>query len=287
MNIWYEGENNYRLLTMFGKVFTTELLDVPTTDRTIHQIFLDTVNKRQTKYVDMLFSGGMDSECIMNSLLQHNVPVRAITMRLTVNGAPFNTHDLYYSEKYCRERNIEHKIIDLDVRKFFDDGKHIEYLVPYKIEEPHVATHFWLFEQCDGFPVIGGDYTWPWHTNDKLSPHRLSYSCYNRFLQDKGIQGIGNMLGHSQDANVQFIREHIKCYTHGMTNRTKKQVYENLGLGNLELRFRSYGWDIEPINKTNLKLDLLKHIGIVKHKIIWNNVIGSVLNGPGTNDSFQ
>lgn len=287
MIFWYEGENNYRLLSLLGNTFTTELLDVSTTDRNIHQIFSDNLSVRQTKYVDILYSGGLDSECILNSCLMQNIPVRAITMRLLVKGCAMNTHDLYYSEKYCRERGIEQKIIDLDVDKFFENGKHLEYLLPYRIEEPHVATHFWLFEQCEGFPVIGGDYSWPWHTKDRISPHRISYSSYNRFLSDKSIHGIGNMLGHSIDSNRMFIREHIKCYDPTMVNKTKKQVYENLGLGTFELRFRSYGWDIPAINKTNYKLELLKEIKAIKNRIIWNTVVGNELSGPGSNDSFQ
>ena len=80
MIFWYEGENNYRLLSLLGNTFTTELLDVPTTGRDIHQIFSDNVSTRQTKYVDILYSGGLDSECILNSCLMQNIPVRAITI---------------------------------------------------------------------------------------------------------------------------------------------------------------------------------------------------------------
>lgn len=288
MNIWYEGENNYRLLTLFGNTFTTELLDVPTTDRTVNQVFYDILNKRQSKHVEVLYSGGLDSECVLNSCLINKIPVKAVTMRLLVNNCPINTHDLYYSEKYCRENNVEQVFIDLDVRDFFDNGKHLNYLLPYKIEEPHVATHLWLFEQCSSFPVIGGDYTWPHQSKDKISPHRLSYSCYNRFLSDRGIHGIGNMLGHSIDSNLLFMREHLKVYDPDMVNKTKKKVFENLGLGKFELRFRSYGWEsTTSINKTHYKIELLKQIGLLKHRIIWHNVVGSVLNGPGSNDSFK
>ena len=288
MIFWYEGENNYRLLSLLGNVFTTELLDVPISNRPVLQIFNDILSQRQTKTVDVLYSGGLDSECVLSSCLINKIPVRAVTMRLLVNGCPMNTHDLYYSEKYCREHGIEQKIVDLNVKDFFDNGKHLEYLLPYKIEEPHVATHFWLFEQCEGFPVIGGDYSWPWQDRSRISPHRLSYSCYNRFLKDKGIHGIGNMLGHNLEANLQFMKAHLINHNPSMINRTKRAAFEYLGLGNFELRFRSYGWEHAHImNKSQYKIELLKEIGIIKNRIIWNTVVGTVLNGPGSNDSFQ
>jgi len=288
--IWYEGIDNYRKCSFEQNLFTTELLDKTLRIRPLAAIFSDNLAPKQTKTVELLYSGGLDSECILNACLINKTPIRAITMRLLVNNSPINTHDLYYSEKFCRENNVEQKIVDLDVKKFFDNGEHLRYLLPYSIEEPHVATHFWLFEQCTGFPVIGGDYTWPWQSRDNLSPHRLSYSCYGRFLRDNGIDGIGNMLGHSIDSNYMLMQKHLEFHDpNNMTNYTKKQVYESLGLGKFELRFRSYGWEsfaVNLLNKTQYKIELLKEIGIVKNNIKWNNVIGSLLNGPGTNSRF-
>lgn len=288
MKIWYDGENNYRLMSLFGNLFTTELLDVPTTDRTVNQVFYDNLANRQTKVVDVLYSGGLDSECVLSSCLINKIPVRAVTMRLLVNNCPINTHDLYYSEKFCREHDVDQVLVDLDVVQFFESGRYLDYLVDYRIDEPHVATHFWLLEQCRGFPVIGGDYTWPHQSKDKISPHRLSYSCYNRFMRDRGISGIGNMLGHSLDTNVMFMNEHLKVHEPDMVNKTKRKVFENLGLGTFELRYRSYGWEqAHAFNKTYFKIELSKQVGLIKNRIIWNNVVGSVLNGPGSNDSFK
>jgi len=195
--IWQDGINNYKKYThdinTDTKVhfFNTELLKVPDHNYiSLSEYCVDALQNRTTKFVDVLYSGGLDSELVLTLCLQHKIPVRAVTMRLVVNGYPINTHDLYYSEKFCRSNKVEHILIDLDVERFFESGRHYNYLKPYLITEPHVATHFWLLEQCDGFPILGGEYSWPWASKPLLSPHRHQYSCYDKFLVDNNIDGI-------------------------------------------------------------------------------------------------
>jgi hypothetical protein len=263
---------------------------------TIHQMFNEELSIRQTKTVDILYSGGMDSECVLLSCLTNNIPVRAVTMRLLVNNYPINTHDLYYSEKFCRERSVEHKLIDLHVDSFFSNGDHLPYLRPYLITEPHVATHFWLFEQCIGFPVMGGEYSWPQFNKRVLSPHRHAYSCYDKFLSDNGIHGIGNMLNRSLDINLLFIKNNLTLtkegYTGDFTNIPilKNKLFTIVGLGDFELRMKSYGWeDLNPIlfNKTKFHIELIKEFGITQSSITWGQKIANALGGePGTNSKY-
>ena len=195
------GENSHK--------FTTELLDNPFEyGRDITDIFNDHLSNRQTKYVEVLYSGGLDSELVLLSCLKNKIPVIAITLIIKVKGLTINTHDLYYAEKFCREHSITHKLVELDADNFFENGNHLPYLTPYYIIEPHVATHLWLIEQCSYFPIMGGD--WPWVQTNKenkvLSPSRLEFSSYERFMKDKGINGIGNMIGYSLESSCKLIQ---------------------------------------------------------------------------------
>lgn len=303
--VWYSGKKNYRKHTLELNYFepkihnfTTELLDVSLDQyANIHDIFYDNLSVRQTKTVDVLYSGGMDSECVLRSCIINKIPVRAITGRFIVKGYPLNTHDLYYAEKFCRENNIEQKIVDLEVDKFFENGNHVDYLKPYNIWVAHVATHFWLFEQCTGFPVLGGEYSWPWNHEKVLSPHKLLFMCYDRFLYDKNIHGIGNMLSHSLESNIFFIKEHLATmaskepgYYRGEDNKIpifKQALMRRMGFGNLELRMKNYGWDM--ISKDIFDIhkytdELIDDYGKSFAEIKWNLTIGRVMNGePGSN----
>lgn len=303
---WYAGKNNYKKHTYepdyyehnLGR-FTTELLDVECRPLTnIHDIIADDLSVRQTKTVEVLFSGGMDSECVIRSCLYNKIPVRALTARFYVKGFLVNTHDLYYAEKFCREHNVEQKFIDIDAWDFFESGRFADYIVPYYIWYPHVAVHFWIFEQATGFPVLGGEYSWPWATEKIISPHRIPFMVYDRFMADRGIHGIGSMLGNSLESNCLFIKNHLRIvrsapegYYRGEDDKItilKQVLYKEMGFGDLELRMKNYGWDMVHPDIISLPKYLSKIIdktGTSNARIIWGQQIANAMGGePGSND---
>ena len=295
---WNVGLNGFKKCTLeLGEKshnFTTELLDNPFEyGRNITEIFNDHLSNRQTKYVEVLYSGGLDSELVLLSCLKNNIPVIAITLVIKIDGLIINTHDLYYAEKFCRENDIIHKLIELNANKFFQNGEHLKYLTPYYIIEPHVATHLWLIEQCDYFPIIGGDWPWPHsHIENKvLSPFRLQFASYERFMQDKGINGIGNMISYSLDSSVKLIEIHLNNYIPGESiSNFKSRMYQTM-YPELETRLKSHGWENHKTRQFNLlkyKVELLKQLKSTVPTIKWNTTIKTLLNTTITeNDKFK
>jgi hypothetical protein len=280
------GENSHK--------FTTELLDVPyENNRNITDIFNDHLSNRQTKYVEVLYSGGLDSELVLLSCIKNNIPVIAITLVIKIEGLIINTHDLYYAEKFCRKNNITHKLVDLDADKFFQNGEHLKYLTPYYIIEPHVATHLWLIEQCNYFPIIGGD--WPWaqtHIPNKvLSPFRLEYASYERFMTDKGIHGIGNMISYSLDSSVKLIDIHLNNHILGENISNFKSRMYQIMYPELKSRIKNHGWEhhkTKSFNLINYKIELIKQLKLTNSHIKWNNTIKTLLNTQANeNDKFR
>lgn len=307
--VWHSGKNNYRKHTFTKNFyanqrhnFVTELLDVEMCEyESIHHIFYDDLQKKQTKTVEVLYSGGMDSEIVLRSCLINKIPVRALTGKFVCDGYALNTHDLYYAEKFCRQNNIEQKIIEIDVKKFYENGEHIKLLTPYNVYLAHVAVHFHIFQQSTGFPVLGGEYSWPQHKSNIISPHRLPAIIYDKFLQDNGISGIGCMLSHSIEANCLFIKNHLEIMnskddnyyrggSHEKIGIFKKDLHKHLGFGDLELRIKNYGWDMVPSKIFNLHKysdSLYEIVGSTKEYIIWNQQIASALNNlPGSNYKY-
>ena len=295
---WKVGLNDFKKCTLelgeSSHKFTTELLDVPfENNRNITDIFNDHLSNRQTKYVEVLYSGGLDSELVLLSCLKNNIPIIVITLIIKVEGLIINTHDLYYAEKFCRENNITHKLIELDADKFFQNGEHLKYLIPYYIIEPHVATHLWLIEQCSYFPIIGGD--WPWVQTNKenkvLSPARLEFASYERFMKAKGINGVGNMVGYSLESSCKLIQIHLDNHIGDESiSNFKSRMYQTMYPG-LEPRLRSYGWEhhkTKSFNLINYKIELIKQLKPTSSHIKWNDTIKTLLNTPITeNDKFK
>ena len=295
---WNVGLNNYKKCKLeLGEnnhKFTTELLDVTfESNRNITDIFNDHLSIRQTKYVEVLYSGGLDSELVLLSCIKNSIPVIAITLVIKIEGLIINTHDLYYAEKFCRENNITHKLVELYADKFFQNGEHLAYLTPYYIIEPHVATHLWLVEQCNYFPILGGD--WPWvhnHIENKvISPLRLEFSSYERFMKDKGIYGIGNMVGYSLESTCKLIQIHLDNHISGeAVSNVKSHMYQTM-YPELQPRLRSYGWENHKTSKLNLltyKIELIRQLKSTIPVIKWNNTIKTLLNtSTNENDKFK
>lgn len=294
---WYTGKNDYRKLTLTPgeglNFFTMELLEPEIQNfNNIHEAFAYNLEGAPLP-VEVLYSGGIDSECILISCLVNKIPAVAITMRLMLKGCPINTHDLYYAEKFCRENNIEQKIIDLDIEGFFENGEHLKYLKPYYLRFANAATHMWAMEQCDRFPVIGGDYTWPQLEVPlkTYSPQRNEFSFYDVYMQENGITGIGNMINHSFESNLFFVKEHINIYNQDPENiggdavkiiPLKQRLMKNLGFGDVETRYRSYGWEMIEVLKpwfdqTTYNQALLKEYYYTASRIIWNPIMGSLI----------
>jgi hypothetical protein len=288
---WKVGLHGYKKCTLeLGEnshKFTTELLDVPyDSNRSITEIFNDHLSVRQTKYVEVLYSGGMDSELVLLSCLKNNIPVIAMTLVIKVKGMIINTHDLYYAEKFCRENSISHRLVELDADTFIENGNHYEYLKPYYIIQPHVATHLWLLEKCSYFPILGGD--WPGiHSNKKttdnvLSPNRLEYHSYERFMEDKGIHGIGNMIGHSLDSICKLIQLHLDNFVgRESISNFKSRMFQTM-YPEITPRLRSYGWELSNLNllfdKESYKRDMIEKVKYTTPHIKWNNTIKTLLN---------
>jgi hypothetical protein len=294
---WNVGLNDFKKCTLIlgenSHIFTTELKDVPFEyGRNITEIFNDHLSIRQTKYVEVLYSGGLDSELVLLSCIKNNIPVIAITLIIKVDDMIINTHDLYYAEKFCREHNIMHRLIELDANKFFDSGRYLDYVTPYHIIEPHIATHLWLIEQCEYFPIIGGD--WPWvqtHIKNKvLSPFRLEFASYERYMLDKGIFGIGNMISYSLESSCKLIQIHLDNYIGGEPlSNFKSRMYRSI-YPELLPRLKSHGWEKHKTKTFNIplyKVELIKKVGLSKHYIKWNNTIKTLLNtSANQNDKF-
>lgn len=306
--IWYTGKNDYRkLLFTPGEglnFFSLELIEPEEIQNfnNIHEAFAYNLEGANLP-VEVLYSGGIDSETVLISCLVNKIPATALTMRLMFKGCPINTHDLYYSEKFCREHGIEQSIVDLDIESFFGNGDHLKYLTPYYLRFSNVAAHMWLIEQANRFPILGGDYTWPQLEVPlkTYSPHRNEFQFYDVFMKDNGVTGIGNMISHSFESNLLFVKEHINIYNQDPAFvggdaikiiAFKQRLTENLGFGILEPRQKSFGWEMTDVLKPwfdpiAFHQELLKDYYYTASCVKWNETMGSLIGrGPGENYSY-
>lgn len=290
---WSLGLNNFRKCTFIKETdnnqFITELIENDfEPNRDLEIIILDHFKTIQSKKKEILFSGGVDSEYILRLCKKYNIDVEAVIMRINMQGFMYNTHDLYYAQKFVVENDVRHRFVDLDAREFFRSGRYLEYIIPFDIEEPHVAAHFWLIEQCSEFPIFGGD--WPWvHTNKEnmvISPGRLSYNLYEKFMESKSIYGIGNFIGYSFESTYRLMQLQIEV-SKKITNETHYDLVppriKQFMFDMKYPRIRSHGftgWEginnAFPISK--FKEQLSQYVNPSIPKIKWGPKVSNLLN---------
>jgi hypothetical protein len=306
---WYSGLNNFIRNTFVPgtdgneHLFTCEILDVPLMPyNNLVDIFRAHLEHRQTSIVEVLYSGGVDSELTLQTIKKTGIPVQALTMEMRVKNMIINAHDLYYAQNFCREHDITQKIVTFHADKFFENGDQEDYLVENYLLQPSVATQFWLYEQASHFPVIGGD--WPWlqtHNPERcLSPWRYEFSVGDLFMRERGIHGINNMIGYSLDSCRFFVNHHYKMFqkyktletTWGKIGLFKHEMFANMDV-TVEARLKAYGWELlefqtEHINVKKMRENLQDRVGLTRHAIKWNSVMAQAADMlPGQNSSLM
>lgn len=219
------------------------------------QTALKIIQNGMTKPVVYL-SGGMDSEIVARSFLAAEVPFRAATLRFKYG---LNDHDFYYAERFCRDHQIDHEIVTLDVVKFFNGPDALRLAQMTESVSPQFLTTMWLMEQIDGNPILGSgecylvkrnssDYIPRWDDytiSDNLRPTPgISYwdlwekekvSCLYRFLERTSRPGVAGFFQYSAEIvysylNLPLIRQLInnKIPATISTAKLKNPIWENL-----------------------------------------------------------
>lgn len=120
--------------------------------------------------ITLCLSDGVDSQCLLQSFVQAKVPCRAVSVRFEQG---LNEFDLRHVGPMCRKWGVSHTFVDLDIIKFFSEGKSLDYAAEMECSSPQLAVHFWLMDQLDGVPV------WSWNPPwIDVSKERLEERCW-------------------------------------------------------------------------------------------------------------
>lgn len=101
--------------------------------------------------IDVLFSGGVDSEVAVRSFLEARIPIRVLSLRFKND---LNRHDLDWVEKFAREFDVRVTYVDLDILKFWESDA-ATYADRTQCVSPQLLSTMWLADQTDGFCVLG------------------------------------------------------------------------------------------------------------------------------------
>jgi hypothetical protein len=163
--------------------------------------FIQVLQKHANERILIPMSGGIDSECIAEAALASNVDFTAITMRYIVDDKYMNDYDTQYAFDFCKDNNIKHISVDLNLNWFYETGEYIRYAIDYQCRSPQLACVLWLLDQYkDYFPVVPGDLIYArMRIVPELVPMVYLYYCYHRYFAKTGRPGIGSLMQYNPE----------------------------------------------------------------------------------------
>jgi len=233
---------------------------------------MEYVYANKTGKIQLLFSGGLDSEFVARILLQLKMDFEIVIIRLTrPNDVDFNHHESKYAFEFCEQHRIKPIVYDLDFMKLVESGKHREIAESVECCAVAVASTLYVASQLDGFTLMGNDPPYlrydktknAWYLEELQYIHALL-----RYYKKFNLQGCPFLLSYRPEQMLSFlldpaIQELGNNLLEGKTgsNSTKSHVFNRGSDFNMDVydfvskkRVKSTGFELVYNNE-----ELLKH----------------------------
>lgn len=159
------------------------------------------------KDINLLISGGIDSQCMIQSFLKGNVDFNAV-IAVDVNGV--NKDDLEYARLVAKKYQIKLKEIPFDYLKYIRNYDYLNSSLSYRFNNPEYGIILSFMDLFEGFPVYAGR---PISVSkDKSGTKRVIGLAVDetwsraRFLEREGRDGCPEFLIHTPELISSFLK---------------------------------------------------------------------------------
>jgi len=140
--------------------FTIELKPTITSVKSYYEELAENAKRIRDMFtgsLDLLFSGGIDSEVILRIYHDLKIPINIYIFKYENN---YNHREFNQAIKVCESLNVKYKVIDFNLEKFFENEAH-DYWTKVNCRGGGWLPHMKMTEYLDGIPMIGsGDPYW-------------------------------------------------------------------------------------------------------------------------------
>jgi len=233
-------KNNYLRTQNSGKEFTAEIDPPSVLYSNYHKATIEVAkqvadNRRGKIY--LMYSGGVDSEYILAVFLSLGIEITPVIVQLKPN---YNSHDIRYAFDYCKSKNLNPIVIDIDFDQFVKSGKIVDIAMEYQIGAYQFPSTFQAVSQLDSGTVVMGNHGPPhlaldknsniWYV-DEIEP----YYAVLKYFEKNNIYGYPFFLVYTPEQYLSFL-EHpvmVDLVNHKFpgklgNNSTKKFVYNEI-----------------------------------------------------------
>lgn len=110
------------------------------------------IRRQTTEPINVLFSGGIDSEVTLRAFHEAGIAVTAAVLKF--NGG-LNFHDISWAQIICDQLEVPMKVLDLDLLDFWNSSEALKYAEETQCVSPQFLTTMWLLDHLEGYCVLG------------------------------------------------------------------------------------------------------------------------------------
>lgn len=187
---WYYDDVEYGLKTSPTLPFRHELTNIHCDKLSYYDALVQNAVKVREAVqgpLDLMFSGGIDSEIILRLYKDLGIPINVYIFRYKDN---LNHREADIAEEVVRCLNVPHKVIEFDVRKFFESGEAEDVWRKVYCTSSSWLPHMKMTEYLDGIPVFGSgepywykdeDSVWKFSLGEQYRAWTLYHKAIGRF----------------------------------------------------------------------------------------------------------
>jgi hypothetical protein len=262
-------KDNYLRTSGSGATFHAEI-DSPTDkNANFHTTSIEVAEQvyqsRQGKLY-LMYSGGVDSEYILNLFLSLGIDIIPVIIRLT---PVYNDHDVKYAFDFCESKKLKPIVVDLNFDDFVKSGRIVDIAEEFKIGAYQLPSTFSCLDRLDGTVVMGSHgpphMTLDQKTNVWMVDEIEPLHTVLKYFEKNKINGCPYFLVHTPEQYLSFLQHPImqNLADHKFSgklgnNSTKGLVYNDVSGFNLVKRQKYTGYEnienSEIFNHPNLKV---------------------------------
>lgn len=248
------------------------------TDASLLDLWRDRLSNTDT--YQLYLSGGIDSQFTAQVLKNLGLKFNCLIFDLQWDQVTINSHDLLVAKRFAELNDFAYRIVELDLRKFYDSEEYVDLALKYRIDSPQIAVHLKMLELGNNdidINILGGDVpvvTYSTQTNKAGLAANMSKSLitcvlsgYYMFGQINNVPVIKDLFRESDELlyaatyhNIQVLEQYKVYFDETYIRRSlnsvyKKKYYESLGAKILDPLIKSTGFE-------TLKKNLMEETGI-------------------------
>lgn len=211
--------------------------------------------------IGLCFSGGIDSQCMVQCFKESNLNFDVFILRFNNN---LNHHDIDSAINYCKRSGIHPHFIDLDIINFLQKENY-NYGIKYKSLSPHFNVHYKMFNIIADMGyngvVAGGDFAFydskknTWGSN--LTRNSLNYINYSTVSK---VKCIGNFLSFNPYLSwaLSLTSKPLEIDIKDGNNYAERLYWEKIRYNQKIDTYRKLGFNIIPQAKKYTGFELVK-----------------------------